>query len=124
MYVDLWKSVGVADVVASDFSEVAVGNLRARFPDTRVVQLDITSLADHPELDDSGFDIVSAMDVLFHIVDDEAYERAIRNLLGLLKPGGFLVFTENLLQGATQRGEHQVSRSQSVIDSAPDVQRR
>lgn len=117
MYVDLWESVGAAEIVASDFSEVAVGKLRERFPAKRVVQLDITSPVERAELGDSRFDVVSAMDMLFHIVDDDAYERAIANLLGLLKPGGFLVFTENLLRGATQRGEHQVSRSQSVIDS-------
>ena len=39
------------------------------------------------------------MDVLFHIVDDEGYARAIRNLAALLAPGGLLVLTENFLTG-------------------------
>jgi hypothetical protein len=57
------------------------------------------------------------MDMLFHIVDDDAYARAIGNLMALLKPGGFLVFTENFLRGVTQRAEHQVSRSANVTES-------
>lgn len=116
MYVELWKSAGAAGVVASDFSEVAVDNLHSRFPADEVVQLDITDL-ERSGLSDRQFDIVSAMDMLFHIVDDDAYERAIGNLVGLLKPGGYLVFTENFLRGATQRGEHQVSRSALVTES-------
>jgi SAM-dependent methyltransferase len=117
MYVELWKRVGAAEVVASDFSEVAVDNLHSRFPADQVVQLDITDQDRPTVLYDRRFDVVSAMDMLFHIVDDDAYERAIDNLVELLNPGGFLVFTENFLRGATQRGEHQVSRSANVTES-------
>lgn len=117
MYVDLWKNLGVAEVVGSDFSEVAVDNLRGRFPADEVVQLDITEQDRSTDIYNRQFDVVSAMDMLFHIVDDDAYERAIGNLLDLLRPGGLLVFTENFLRGATQHGEHQVSRSVDVIES-------
>jgi 2-polyprenyl-3-methyl-5-hydroxy-6-metoxy-1,4-benzoquinol methylase len=116
MYVDLWLSLGVAELVASDFTEVAVRNLRQKHPGLRVVGLDITRL-DGSEIAGARFDVVSVMDVLFHIVDDDAYSRAIDNLVSLLKPGGLLVLTENFLRGPTQRGEHQVSRSREAIEA-------
>ncbi len=55
------------------------------------------------------------MDVLFHIVDDEGYARAIRNLAALLAPGGLLVLTENFLHRDTGRARHEVDRSLEEI---------
>ena len=117
MYVELWQALGVKGIVASDFSEVAVGNLRSRQPQVPVVQFDVTAPTLPPELSERTFDVVSAMDMLFHIVDDDAYQRAIENLVGLLKPGGLLVFTENFLRDRTDRAKHQVSRSAAQIDA-------
>jgi SAM-dependent methyltransferase len=55
------------------------------------------------------------MDVLFHVVDDDRYARAIANVHSLLRPGGVLILTENLLHGDWHRGEHQVSRDADWI---------
>ncbi len=112
-YVGLWRELGVTDITGSDLPMVAVERLRARFPDVRFEQLDIS--ASRVELD-GPFDAISAMDTLFHVVDDEAYARAARNLAALLAPHGRLVFTENLLHGETQRTEYQVSRSLGQVE--------
>src|SRR5207247_8069466 len=61
------------------------------------------------------FDAISAMDVLFHIVDDDGYAQAIENLARLLVPGGVVVLTENLLHRGTERGKHQTSRSLDMV---------
>ena len=63
----------------------------------------------------SEFDAVSSNDVLFHIVDDAAYQRALTNIFGALRPGGYFVFSDNFLHGPTLRSEHQVSRSLEEI---------
>jgi len=115
MYLDLWRELGVRDVVASDFSEVATRNLRQKYPGVHVINLDITQRGAAGIAE--RFDVVSVMDVLFHIVDDDAYSRAIKNLVTLLKPGGVLVLTENFLRGPTKRVEHQVSRSAEEIEA-------
>jgi len=107
-YVDRWLELGVRDITGSDLTAFAVERLRERFPDTPFHQLDITS----PSLPQLGrFDAISAMDMLFHVVDDRGYERAIRNLAELLAPGGVLVLTENLLHRKTPRAQHEVDRS-------------
>jgi SAM-dependent methyltransferase len=107
-YVALWRELGATDVTGSDLTAVAVERLGAGFPDTDFHQLDLTQ----PLAAELGqFDVVSAMDVLFHIVDDAGYAQAIENLARLLTPGGTLILSENLVHGRTDRGEHQASRT-------------
>ena len=43
-----------------------------------------------PDLDLGRYDIVNAVGVMFHIVDDGAWLQAIRNLSGSLAPGGLI----------------------------------
>jgi hypothetical protein len=56
------------------------------------------------------------MDMLFHITDDGAYERAFANLAAMLRPAGLLVFTENFVHGPARGGPHQVSRPLEEIE--------
>jgi SAM-dependent methyltransferase len=106
-YVDRWRELGVRDITGSDLTAVAVERLRGRFPDLSFHKLDITTTA-LPEL--GRFDAISAMDMLFHVVDDQGYERAIANLAELLAPGGVLVLTENLVHRSSPRAKHEVDR--------------
>lgn len=108
-YIERWHELGAGSVTGSDITAVAVERLRAAHPGDEFVQLDIGDGID--QLKPGSFDIVSVMDVLFHIVEDDRYERAFQNLSQLLKQGGYLVLSENLLHGATQRTDHHVSRS-------------
>lgn len=114
-YIRLWHELGVKGVTGSDLTQVAVERLRARFPGDQVHQLDITARADRVEL--GPFDAISAMDVLFHVLDDERYAQALVNLGDLLRPGGTLLLSENLIHGSPVRVEHQVSRSIGWIES-------
>ena len=106
-YIDRWTEFGIQDITGSDLTSVAVERLRKRFPSQEFRQLDIT--AELPE-GLGSFDAVSAMDVLYHIVDDELYARAIRNLAALVTPEGFLVLSENLVHRSAGRAEHEVDR--------------
>jgi SAM-dependent methyltransferase len=113
-YVELWRELGVRHVTGSDLTAVAIEQLGERFPDTPFRALDLTK----PLTGEAGpFDAISAMDVLFHIVDDDGYGQAIENLAAMLAPGGIFVFTENLLHGRTERGRHQTSRSLEAVSS-------
>jgi SAM-dependent methyltransferase len=112
-YIERWHELGARDVTGVDLTEVAVEGLRRRFPRDSFQRVDITAgIADLPA---GGFDAISIMDVLFHVVDDDRYRRAIANLHELLRPGGVLILTENFLHGDWHRGEHQVSRDADWI---------
>jgi SAM-dependent methyltransferase len=112
-YVDQWRALGVGQIVGLDITETAVSHLQSAYPEMKFLVADVG--AESVPLEAGSFDIVSAFDVLFHIVDDERYARAMKNIFGLLKPGGSFVWSDNFLQhGRRDAGAHQVSRSLEV----------
>jgi SAM-dependent methyltransferase len=112
-YLGLWRELGVHRIEGSDLSERAVGALRSAHPRVPIHVLDIG--AEVLPLAAGGYDAVSAMDMLFHIVDEDAYRRAISSLATLVRPGGYVVLTENLLDGREEKAAAQTSRSESEI---------
>jgi len=108
-YVKLWEKESPIYLMGSDLTNVAVQNLTNNFKGINFRQIDITS--DNIGVESNSFDIVSAFDVLFHVVDDIKFEKAISNIHKLLKPGGIFIYSDNFIHGKTIRVEHQVSRS-------------
>ena len=115
-YLDRWRELGVRSVVGSDLTEVATQALRRSHPGTEIHQLDIG--ADLGPLAGRRFGIVSAFDVLFHVVDDARFERAIANIRSLVEPGGLFVWSDNFVHHRATRATHQVSRPLEVIERA------
>jgi SAM-dependent methyltransferase len=109
-YVDRWLKLGTR-VTGLDLTDVAVQELTKCFPQARFVRADIGQPAEQLPLAPASFDAVSAFDVLFHIVDDDQYARAFSNIAGLLKPGGWFLWSDNFLRHSAERVTHQVSRS-------------
>jgi len=113
-YIDQWKELGMKRITGSDFTETAVSHLKARHPGSEFYVLDIGG--DQTIWQGGSFDMISAMDVLFHIVDDARYERAIKNIHALLKPGGWFLWTENFLRNGREiYAPHEVYRSLETI---------
>jgi SAM-dependent methyltransferase len=112
-YIDRWQELGAARITGSDMTETAVGRLSERYPAHRFLRMDIG--ASELPLADASFDFVSAIDVLFHIVDEDAHARAIRNLARLVRPGGRVIVSENLYRVPPAPAAHQVGRSEAEI---------
>lgn len=109
-YIDLWQRQGACSVEGLDFSASAVAMLGSKFPGVSFHFTDISN----PDLrlPAESFDIISAFDILFHIVNDENYARALNNISRLLKPGGLLIFSENFVHKEHPRiGDYHYSRS-------------
>jgi len=104
-YLGYWRSAGAAKVSGVDLSPGAVAEGRRRFPSYDLRQADLTRPADL-----AGFgphDIVTALDVLYHIVDDVAFAAALRHLGALVAPGGRLLLSEKFPAAAPfQRFPH------------------
>lgn len=86
-WVDYWLGRG-ARVDGSDLIEAAVHRLSQRFPGNYTV-LDITT--NRPP---AQYDLVSCMNVLLHIIDDAAFERALVHLAAAVAPGGALLLAD------------------------------
>ncbi len=72
-----------------DIAPTSVARLATQYPDFRFVHLDVSDAP--PE---GRFDVVNAFDVLYHVTDDARWEGALRNLAGVLEPGGLLLITD------------------------------
>jgi 2-polyprenyl-3-methyl-5-hydroxy-6-metoxy-1,4-benzoquinol methylase len=110
-YVEQWHALGVPKVVGVDITSKAVEELQRRFPDDEFLEADVGAV-DGLRLTAHGSPLtaVSAMDVLFHIVDDEQYRRAFVNIAACLPPGGWFLWSDNFLHHPTERVTHQASR--------------
>lgn len=107
-YVSLWQRLGVGRITATDLTRASLRALARRFAGIETAQFDIGGT--HLPAPAGSFDAITCMDVLHHLMDDAAYERAIHNCAALLRPGGVLIFTDNFLHAAEYRGPHHVSR--------------
>jgi SAM-dependent methyltransferase len=118
-YVACWEEMGAAAITGLDLTRTAVQALQRRYSQHRFVNADIgTNLADLvcAGLQPAAFDTVSAMDVLFHLVDDEAYARALANVRSLLRPGGLFVCSEMLVHGQPRHAKHCAFRTLPAIE--------
>jgi len=82
-----------SNVTGIDITDISVRILRAKFPSCTFVRADIGS----PDIGlKETFDIINVFDVLYHIVDDNAFERAIGNIGERCKQGGWILLTDAL----------------------------
>jgi SAM-dependent methyltransferase len=91
-YAGLWRELGVEEWVGVDISPRAVAYLRTRFPGG---EFHVADLA-RPEgaLEGRCFDLVAAMDVLYHVVDDVHFETALAWLASRVGEHGYLVVSD------------------------------
>lgn len=112
-YAPLWRKLGVREWVGVDISEHAIASLRERFPDGSFHALDLASPDESawaPVCRSSGYDVVTAIDVLYHLPDDVAFARALIHLAGQVRPGGVLVLSDVFVQRPVRLSEHVARR--------------
>lgn len=100
-WVRVWHDLGVPRVDGCDLVPEAVERLTAAFGarGDRFYAADIG--APDGGLPAERYDLVSVMNVLLHLTDDTAFERALGNLAALVAPGGRMVFVEPILLDAS-----------------------
>jgi SAM-dependent methyltransferase len=94
-WVDFWHRRGVERLVGLDLSEQRICELSRRFPTYEFVTADLTT--SQSPLTGESFDIITAFDVFYHIVDDRKLERALNHLASLMSEGGTLWVFDQLL---------------------------
>ena len=112
-YIREWLAWGAQSVRGIDITDTAVERLKVDYPDCSFIRADIGE-ADPQFAPPASQDVVSAFDVMFHIVEDAHYRQAIENVAGLLKPGGYFVYSDNLVSDEV-RMPHYVSRTEEHI---------
>ncbi|HYF50142.1 MAG TPA: class I SAM-dependent methyltransferase [Planctomycetota bacterium] len=97
-YLDLWTEQKVAHVTGFDITEIAVNAARERYSkDWTFNKADIG--APLPLAERAGtYDIATAFDVLFHLVEDNNWNGALDNIARAVKPGGVALIFDKYQQ--------------------------
>jgi SAM-dependent methyltransferase len=94
LWLEFWRRCGVARLAAVDLTETSVQRLAVQYPDVSVTQADIAS----DDLSRLGsFDVISTVNVLLHLTDDDAFAAALENLASALAPGGVLLVIDPVI---------------------------
>jgi hypothetical protein len=93
-YAPLWKQLQVSRWIGVDISEAAIADLGKRFSNAKFVCEDICSDQLGDRLSNETADLVTAIDVLYHIQDDAFFGRALRNLAARVSPQGALLLSD------------------------------
>jgi SAM-dependent methyltransferase len=104
------------EVEGCDITDVAVQRLTQRFPDVPFFVLALGNGA--IPRDDHVYDVVTMLDVAYHIVDDAMWLAGLRELTRVLKPGGKLIVTDRLSEQSTCVAAHVRFRSRTDWENA------
>jgi predicted TPR repeat methyltransferase len=102
-YLEQWQSLGVKSLAGLDISDWAVAQVAQAYPNGTFYRVDIGAFAS--PLPAERFDVISAIDILVHIVDDAAYLRALKNIHHALRTGGYLLYSDSFFHGAEKQFE-------------------
>ncbi len=91
-WIRFWEECGVSRIVGMDITSASVGALRNKYPQFEFLEGDIS--VELPVIQER-FDIVTVLDVLFHITDNAAFSHAIRNISTLVKQGGWVIISDS-----------------------------
>lgn len=86
-----------------DITQASIDFLKEKFPLGRFFKVDISE----PILPIEGnFDFISAMGVLYHIIDDNRFNQAVRNLSQILSPGGYIFISDTFKKPFLPTAQH------------------
>jgi SAM-dependent methyltransferase len=91
-FVQRYIDWGAAHVTGLDITQISVQILSRAFPQHTFVQGDISSEI-LPLV--GGYDVVSAIHVIYHIIDDCKFEKAIENMCMYVSQGGHLILVDS-----------------------------
>ena len=99
-------------VTGVDFSPTAIHKAK----ENGLAEIDVGDLA---SLDlRKQFDVVTCIDVLFHVVDDLHWKKVVANLVRHLRPSGVLLIQEQLVEKTYKPAEHVKFRTEEMYRDA------
>jgi len=116
-WIDYFLNRGAGICVGVDITEASVDFLSRKFSSEQAtfVRSDLSD-PNLPKLIDKNFDLVTAIDVLYHIISDDLLEQTVKNISQLINDQGWFVFSDvlNLPQGKESSASHVKWRSRKV----------
>lgn len=102
-FIDYFSNQGARSIVGSDLAATSVEYLHDTFPQFQFVQCDVAE-AHLPFTQE--FDLISCISVLYHVVEDWRFERALHNLCTGITSGGYLLLSDTFRRSQIPTGWH------------------
>ncbi|MDQ3128604.1 MAG: class I SAM-dependent methyltransferase [Chloroflexota bacterium] len=101
-WLPFWRELGIARIDGCDFVPAAVDRLNTRHGSTGTFSVAELGRPDGSDLPTGErYPLVTVMNVLLHITDDERFAAAIGQIAELVEPGGLLLLVEPILLDPT-----------------------
>lgn len=107
-FVQRYIDWGVGHVTGIDITQISVQTLSRAFPQHMFVQGDISSET-LPLVGE--YDLVSAIGVVYHILDDRKFKKAIENRCMRVRRGGHLILVDSFRESLLPTARHARLRS-------------
>jgi len=108
-WIPFWQEHNISKIVGIDVTSASICTLKKKYPQFVFIEGDISSQFQITEGDD--FDIVTAIDVLFHITDDNGFSNALLNISKLVKDGGWVIMSDSFCSRPWGPFYHEYHRS-------------
>ncbi len=108
-YIDYWKRRDVKSATGIDITEKSTSSLKAKYPECEFIKADISSK--QLPLLSRKYDIITAFDVLFHIVDEDKFEQALSNIANLSHQDTQILIMDSFLKENRPPGFHEYHRT-------------
>jgi 2-polyprenyl-3-methyl-5-hydroxy-6-metoxy-1,4-benzoquinol methylase len=116
-YGPVWSRLGAIRWLGIDICEEAVERCRYLYRDADFAVEDLARPQWSSELiHDDEFDLVTAIDILYHLVDEESFETALRKLASSVKRGGWLLVSDVFVADDRQIASHVKRRSLATYE--------
>lgn len=93
-WIDYFLKKGAMDITGLDITSISINTLQKQYPTLRFYQEDISGKISLR----MNYDIIVAMAVLHHIIGDNDFENAIKNIRKLAKKGSLILIQDNFLK--------------------------
>jgi SAM-dependent methyltransferase len=103
-------------VEGCDIAPNAVTRLRRSFPAVSFFELELG--AERAPRPDASYDLLTALDVLYHVTDDEAWRAAVAEIARLLHPGGWAIVSDGFGEAGIAPAPHVCLRSMEAWEDA------
>jgi SAM-dependent methyltransferase len=107
-YIPFWEKLGIKNITGIDITTKSVEELKKKYPKYDFIKADISE--QNLPLS-KKFDIITAFDVLFHIIDEEKFEQAIRNIKKFSHKNAVILIMDNFLKKYKPPRYHEYDRT-------------
>jgi len=112
-YIEYFLEKSPLSISGVDITETSINFLKQKFPNISFNKLDISEPI---PVFDKRFDFISSISVMIHIVDDDRFVTAIKNMCNLLSSDGYILLSDSFRKSLLPHVKHVKLRDKSIYE--------